>query len=470
MLAGKTDTSLGNSLPVVPATSLVISVEGAVSRNVTLDGRAYRLSGGKVGLLSVDFTRSTGYHRLTIDGRTYWFATEDSKLGLGGIRQMLDELQTMGTGWTGQAMFSDGSGIRDPHVAYGWLDQWADIALAAVEAILDIPRTESRSKQTLRRRGGAGVLLAPTIRLLRSDPKRYLAESDHGVISAGGKRFEPLRVVARTRVTTVDTIANRRAVTVLAWVAQLAREVVESTTSWETVVRARLWENKARTMQRRPLAQALSAGLQGSEPRQPEEITEAKYRESYRIAVDLSERFGWQATADKSARLSYVEQSDAIYQAYCASRLAKALGLVQTSTVLGASQPAFSGADFDLYYDCVPPRSVLVSWRQGSARPDESRPDLLLHERSSGRVAVLDAKYRIGTDGRASEDSRKDMAAYMSLYGLDAVTILFPGTSESSWTIEGQGKRLVEVAVSPGDDEAPELTSTVLSTLQAPVY
>ena len=199
LLAGRYEVSLGDDVQIVPSAQVVLSVAGARSRNAFLDGRAVRLSSGEVGLLSVDLVRSTGFHRFTVDGETYWFGTEDAKLGLAGIVTMLDELGTMGTGWTGQAMFSDGSGMRDPHVAYGWLDQWADEALGAVAAVIETPRANQRTTRALRRRGGAGVLLAPTLRLLRSDPRRYLAEAPGGIIEADGRRFEPLRVVARKR-------------------------------------------------------------------------------------------------------------------------------------------------------------------------------------------------------------------------------------------------------------------------------
>lgn len=470
ILAGRFEVELGAEVTIVPATQVVLSIMGFRSRNAQLDGRAVRLTAGPVGLLSADLTRSTGFHRLVIDGVTYWFGTEDAKLGLAGIVAMLEELDTMGTGWTGQAMFSDGSGMRDPHVAYGWLDQWADEALSAVAAVIETPRANLHTTRALRRRGGAGVLLAPTLRLLRSDPRRYLVESPTGVIEAAGKRYEPLRVVARKRESTLHTIANRRAIAILPWVDGLSRDVVESSSSSDAVTRARLWSKRARALQRRPLVQALGSHALAGEPRQAEETTDAQYRATYRIAQDLAERFGWSATVQPRSRLSYVEQSDAIYQAYAASRLARELGLQQTAPVLGTRQPAFSGDRFDLYYDTTPPPSVLRSWRLYSDRPDDSRPDLLLHERATGAVAVLDAKYRQSRDGGASEDSRKDVSSYMGLYGLDAVTILFPGKAGSSAVVEGMGQRIVELAISPDVLELAEGAKVILSTLRVPTF
>nr|NLI49682.1 hypothetical protein [Propionibacterium sp.] len=70
---------------VVPASGLVVSVSGARSKNVRLDGRSVRLSAGEPGLLAVDMVRSTGFHRLVVDGQSFWFGTEDAKLGLAGV-------------------------------------------------------------------------------------------------------------------------------------------------------------------------------------------------------------------------------------------------------------------------------------------------------------------------------------------------------------------------------------------------
>jgi hypothetical protein len=150
--------------------------------------------------------------------------------------------------------------------------------------------------------------------------------------------------------------------------------------------------------------------------------------------------------------------------------MAREYGLRQTSPVLGASQPAFSGEVFDLYYDTFPPEAVLKSWRWHSDRPDLSRPDLLLYERETGRVAVMDAKYRISSDGRASEDSRKEVSSYMALYGLEAVSILFPGGKRLVDVVEGHGRRILEVPISPGVTDLSSASRAILSTLKRPVF
>lgn len=469
-VVGPREWTLGAEPSTLPSASIVLAVSGSRSRTVHLDGRPARLSAGKEGLLAIDLMRSTGYHRLLVDGSVFWFGTQDAKLGLQGIEAMLAHLRTVGTGWTGQALFSDGSGLRDPHVLYAWLDQWADRALEGVASVLASPRTVTSNTRALSRRGGPAVLLSPTLRLLRSAPRQYLSPNPNGLIKAGGAAYDPLRVVVRRRTTTLDTIANRRAVAVLGWLIKLCEEVIVSRPDSGTTVRCRLWLSQARTLQRRPLAQRLTtaATLSGA-PRQAEEATETAYRTTYDTARDLRRLFGWTASLTPLPRFSYVERADTIYQAYTSSCLAQALGLTQTSHVLGSQPLAFTGPRFDLYYDTPPPAHVLRSWRAGSSRPDTSRPDLLLHERDSGRVALLDAKYRVSPDWHASEDSRKEVTAYLGLYGLRGITILYPGAGAETSTVTGEGRSIVEVPVTPPADLSSALAA-VLATLEHPPF
>lgn len=470
LVAGAQQWMLGENPQTVPATQLVVAVVGAKTRTVIFDGQRVRLSPGVEGLYPVDLTRSTGYHRLQVDDRTYWFATEDSKLKLEGIEAMLASLRGIGTGWTGQVLFSNGVGLRDVHVVYGWLDQHADAALAAISAILATPRSTTTNSTALSRRGGSGVLRAPTLRLLRSAPRENLAPNPEGVLQIGDERYDPLRVVVRKRRSTLDTIANRRAVSLLTWVIRLTDEVIGADAAPLVAARCRLWRNAARTLALRPLAQSLRP--QPAEPvfpRQREEATESAYRTTYALSTDVRHLFGWSASKSLLHRYSYVEQSDSIYQAYVATRIAAQLGLQQQSPVLGAGAIAFSGKDFDLYYDTKCPPSVLRSWRASSSKPDESRPDLLLHERSTGRVALLDAKYRTTADRTATEDSRKEVTSYLGLYGLSAVGIVFPGRGEIHSVI-GKGRSIHEIPLTPANLDLNEAVDVIIQSLETPPY
>jgi hypothetical protein len=168
--------------------------------------------------------------------------------------------------------------------------------------------------------------------------------------------------------------------------------------------------------------------------------------------------FGWAPTQQVLPRFSYVQRADTIYQAFVATVLADALGLTQTASVLGQSPLAFAGADYEIYYDTHPDPSVLRSWRYGSAKPDASRPDVLLRRRSSGEVLVIDAKYRVeGTS--ATEDSRKEVLSYMALYGLDTVVIAYPGQPPARCAVvTGHGKTILELPIGPWPELGTELT------------
>jgi hypothetical protein len=219
----------------------------------------------------------------------------------------------------------------------------------------------------------------------------------------------------------------------------------------------------------RPLPKAIGRVAIPGDGRQPEEVIDPPYRATFELAEDLKARFGWSASIDPTSRLSYVQYADEIYQAYVASRIARHLGMAQTSPVLGQSQPAFAGDRYEIYYDTSPPRDVLRSWRWHSDLPDSSRPDLLLVDRTSGFVAVMDAKYRLSRSGGATEDSRKEVSAYMALYGLDAVSIAYPGAGETA-VVEGRGRRIFEMPVSPGVADLDAQVDALRSTLQPVRY
>jgi hypothetical protein len=473
-IAGAQAWSLLPDLVTLPATTIIVEVTGHRSHSVTLDGERHRLTPGRTGLLSLDLTRSTGYHRLVVDREPFWFATEDGKLKLAGIEEMLNYLLTAGTGWTGQAIFSDGTGLRDTHVVYAWLDQWADLALRTIEQILSNPRFRTTTSKKLSRRGGSGVLRAQTIQLLKGSPREYLASSPTGLIQIGNERYDPLRVVARQRRRTIDTPAHRRIAALLDQLSGLVREVLVNTENTSVRARCRGWLAKLDPILGRPILGAIHPAPGAmSAPRQQEELIDREYRTCYEISRDLHHRLAWSANHAPMRRYSYVQRSDSIYQAFAACSIAGAFGLTQTSPLLGAESPAFTGPDFDLYFDVTPPSAVLRSWRASSDRPDLSRPDLILHERSSGRVALMDAKYRIGPDGEASEDSRKDVSAYMALYGLDAISILYPGNGTSVRSVTGQGHAILEVPIRPWADlpsVLAEAATAIRGTLQSPPY
>ncbi|MBU3866197.1 hypothetical protein KN815_19615 [Streptomyces sp. 4503] len=470
VVARSGQVELQDQAAMVAPGPIVLSVIGHASRRIRVDGVDRRLSAGTTGVLALDYTRSTGFHRVEIEGQVFWFATEDHKLGLEGVTRMLSHLEHLGTGWTGQALFSDGSGFLDPHVVYGWFDANADDALDAIEGVLAAPRTDDVSIHVLSRRGGSSVLTVPTLRFLRSDPQRNVVEQEGGLLTVAGHAYNPARVVARRRQRTVDTVANRRAVHLLGLLHQMLSELMRAQLPAVPKARCRLWRERVGRLSTQPLAVKLRLRPSAlAHPREGPEFTDRSYIKVFDLTRTAS-GFGWAASVDPARCYSYIESADRIYQAYAAHRVASVLGLAQTPGAFGAAPLAFTGPEFDLYYDAVPPGDILASWRARTAVPDASRPDLLLHERATGKVAVLDAKYRVGSDGHASEDSRKEVAAYQSLYGLSSVTILYPGVGSDARVISDHGESVVEVPVVGPNDGLDQVMGLVLDRLQSPPY
>ena len=473
-VAGAESVLLTEWVTTLPAAPIIIDVAWNGS-NVLLDGRLLHHDGTRV-LTAVDLTRSTGFHRLQAGQQTFWFSTEDAKLRLDGIEQMLATLRTSGTGWSGQLLFSDGTVLRDPHVVYSWLDRCADATLECVRRIVDAPLSISRSDRAPSRRAGRSLHQSATTRLLRAHPDRYLEQSTSGVLKIDGKRYDPLRVVVRTRTTSIESAANHRAVSLIRRLDGLMSEVLAADPDTNVAGRCTAWRTSISQLLRRPLARTLAAGAPIgalAAPRQTEEAVDRRYRESYRLSIDLGSQFGWAPTQQVLPRFSYVQRADTIYQAFVATVLADALGLTQTASVLGQSPLAFAGAGYEIYYDTHPDPSVLRSWRYGSAKPDASRPDVLLRRRSSGEVLVIDAKYRAeGTS--ATEDSRKEVLSYMALYGLDTVVIAYPGQPPARCAVvTGYGKTILELPIGPWPELGRELTGEfprLVAAMRPPVY
>lgn len=465
----------GGEVAYVPAERAVIAFRGGSwPRLIRIDGRPVRVPPGDPALIMLDLTESTGFHMLEVEGDTYCFASEDTKLRLGGIEEMLREMRGAGTGWGGQLMFSDGTGLRDPHVVFGWLDEWADQTLTRVAQVLSAPIVSHVAETYLSRRAERHVLPHRTLRLIRSNPRGYLTTSPAGPLLVNGRRYLPSRFVLRRYRASIETPAHRRMVALLRHIERLSKEVLTVESDAMTRARCRAWLATAEECLLQPLCQRVSASHAPIPPlvRESEELTDRRYRQLFDCYADFCHGFGWLAQSMFLPRYSYVARANQIYQAYVASCSAAQLGLVPAALILGSAQPAFSDTDLELYYDCEPPMEVLRSWRLVSNLPDHSRPDLVLRMPSTGNVAVMDAKYRVGPDGGATEDSRRDVSSYLDLYGLKTITIVFPGKDSAYREVAGHDKVIYEIPLSPGYSPAllQERIARVVASLVAPTY
>jgi hypothetical protein len=463
----------GSDLLVFPAGPCLIAVDAPLSLAVRLDGRvAPFVRAGGERLLAVDLTRSTGFHHLQIGfGSSYWFGTEDAKLGLDGVQRMLEWLREECQSWTGQLVFSTGERWLDPYVAYGWLDQHADASLAAARSITSAPKRRSHTARRVTDRAGGRIDVEASIALMRRRALELLVPGTPGV-RVGAREYQPRKVAVRTRVPTLDTPANRRVAWLLVRLIQLAEYVSSAPPLAPERERVAGWHSEAITLLGHSflahLSKATTLYPPAGEPT-TEELTDKRYGTIWRRSQTARAIGDWQPSLEPRPVHAYVKASDEIYQAFVLSALGEALDLKRVGDISGGRQPAYRGATLDLYSDSLPPRTVLRSWRSFTSAPDSYRPDMLLHDRSRGSVLVGDAKYRQSADG-AAESGRKDLHAYMDVFGVHAAALFYapqPGAPMAVHTITAQGRAIVEVTVAPRPDLLSFLRTRAVPALVA---
>lgn len=141
-----------------------------------------------------------------------------------------------------------------------------------------------------------------------------------------------------------------------------------------------------------------------------------------------------------------------IYQAFVAHMIGRAFALSYVSArgdlrERGVDGASMSSAEYDLFYDVRPPRTLLRSWRDGTVRPADERPDIVLRRRGDGAVAVLDAKFKVDRDGQARSEDLFEMQGYLNSFGLRAGAIVFPGARPDGRSIAADGRTLLELPI-----------------------
>src|ERR1043166_5478731 len=126
---------------IVPAEYLSIEIEAdRVPPQVLLDRRSIPIvlnDASTRGICFIDAFRSVGFHCLEVQGARFYFATEDAKLQLDGIRKILELIHHEGLSWGQQLFFSDGSAIRDARVDYAWLTDVGSRIVETANAIAE---------------------------------------------------------------------------------------------------------------------------------------------------------------------------------------------------------------------------------------------------------------------------------------------------------------------------------------------
>ena len=110
-----------------------------------------------------------------------------------------------------------------------------------------------------------------------------------------------------------------------------------------------------------------------------------------------------------------------------------------------------SSEDWHLYFDTKPPKHVLASWRDAAGRPANERPDLVLVRPTTGRVVVLDAKFKLDLQAtRATQPDLFEMQGYLNSFGTTVGGIIFPGPMLAANRIAAQGNSLLELPIRAG--------------------
>jgi hypothetical protein len=140
-----------------------------------------------------------------------------------------------------------------------------------------------------------------------------------------------------------------------------------------------------------------------------------------------------------------------IYQAFATHMIGRAFGLRYASRRADLRERTSEGCsmysdEFELFYDCRVPARVMTSWRDATSRPADERPDIVLRHRSSGAVAVLDAKFKVDRDGSSAKgEDLFEMQGYLNSFSLGAGGIVFPGAPSTPRFLDGQGITLAEI-------------------------
>jgi hypothetical protein len=365
--------------------------------------------------------------------------------------------------------FSDGFVLMDAHVIYGWLDEHADAAIAAADSIARAALSRRKIVRMVSSAPRGRLDVPATLRILRANPRDLLQPSERGSVALGAATYSPRKAVYRASHLTLDSPSNRRVVWLLATLSTFTAHVLQALDDGPERERCEGWQRRAlRLLASPPLVTIPFAARLAPPPSAPtaEEQTDRRYAAIFHTFLSLPESRGWSASEALRPLYSYVQQSDVIYQAFVATALAQTLGIPPTSPNLGMKQPAFESREWALYYNVVPPPAVLRTWRSYSSFPDSYRPDVLLHHKRTGQVALIDAKYR--QDGDAPpESARKELLAYRAAYGINRAALAFPPrtTMPKPRAISAQGNSLIELALIPAPDVATRLSELLPNLL-----
>jgi hypothetical protein len=460
---------------VLPAENLIIEVRGdPVPSSVTLDGRTIALIRDEQhsrGHFLLNAFGSVGFHRLEVQNSSFYFATEDAKLRLVGIQQLLDFLDEEGLSWGNQLFFADGSAIRHPKVDFAWLVGAAPELLASCQQIVQRP---SRRRVAALRKGRPShgrIQVAATLRNLRGRGVQLLEAHPEGLLEAEGKRYLPRIAVTASQQSTVDTLSNRRATALLrssralcvglAGSGDLPRPAKEVVGDIRLQLEAMLREF--------PFSSLTTASRLVSPAPDRQERIDPKYETTFRLYNELTNERGWDPNTQLAPRHAYVRFAEELFEAFVALVIARAFetSLTTRNLTSGLSFPAFESDAYGIYYDTQPPEEKFANWRSGTSRPSAMRPDLCIVDRLNNVGILADAKYRVTNSGRVPGGALQECQVYMQSFGQPAVAVFYPGPGPLVERITAHSMTILEVSLGPFSGLEAYVSSDVRPALES---
>ena len=439
-VSGSQREALSDVEPVIlPSGAVVLDIRNvADSGTVRLDGRPLRVAFDPLAhaaTVALNLERSTGYHQLQVGtDRRYVFGTDDAKLRIDGVVEMLAYLRehadALGLSWNGTVQFSGaGQVLRDVRLDVAWLEQHVGEIAYLAASIARRPYTVSHKRRELAREGVPDV--AATGRLIRRRPELMERHPD-GPVAFDGEQWAPREFLRQRREHTADTQGNRTMTRLLLALLELARTCQATAPTGLQGELASHVETIARAIRREPFASIrrqrghLRIGVHPA----TEERVDERYRRGRAVLLELLRDRHWDPLNQVTEEWAFAALADQVFQAFVAIVVARAFDLLPVAP-MGQSGPHFASDAYEMWVDSAPPEAVLHNWRDDTSTPASLRPDVVLHRRTDHRVALLDAKYR-SAGQRATPDSLSEVQLYLQAYGCREVCVLFPPTAGTS--------------------------------------
>lgn len=406
----------------------------------------------------IDLINQIGYHRFSVRAESgeinFDFRVVTAKATHAEVESMARVVAGQVYSFKRQFVYTDAAGVRKavplPEIALGWLRDRLGEILRLVDSINARPALETR-QQFETAHCARGVSVPHTLRLIRELPG-LLEARDDGPLEVDGIHYWPAAVVVRRRNREPARVEHLQLAYFLSSIARMLpkirpfvpRELIASINEWELgVARARATS----IVKRYDTVNAFASWT-------PLPTQLQKFDRRYRRVRELQAEFLQDidvAVYSEDVVRANVRDAWEIYQAFSAHMIGRAFGLQYVSRkgdLRERSGEGFSmySNEYELFYDCRLPAHVASSWRDITLRPAKERPDIVLRQRSNGAVAVLDAKFKVDSDGRSAKgEDLFEMQGYLNSFFLDAGGIVFPGDLSQPRFLKGRGITLAEI-------------------------